>query len=437
VLGGLVGATLLTVNVVGASGPEPPQGAVRTEVLHTPPLLAHVGDVVPLTFEVVCSPAGDGPGGGCSPRGSLFVRAVGTASFDELELMREQDGRLAAEVPSRYTSGRGFDYYALIDSGGAVPSSLPAGAAEAPQHVWSLPVPTTVDLGIHSFGESTPPSSVVESFAWGKGPAAVGIDSGPEQSRIGPSAFDIAPDGSVVELDQVNRRLLLGGRDPTEMPIVFEGGEGDLAVGRDGTIYVLDDGGAGRGPVVRSYAASGSPLAGVPVAEPVADMVRIGPDGPLVHAYPSEMWFPTGSGRPPTTPADQIAGSRAGRSVPDGRAVVVRASTDEAVFALVEGDRVVHSWRVRSATSLGEVQLAEPYPDGLLVVLRAWDEDHAEFCVLRLTADGLATSFAVDRAEWAETASLSRFRLHGSTLYQLRSTADGVEVAAFEIGGSR
>ena len=41
-LGGLVGATFLTVNVVGASSPHAPRAAVAGfgEILHTPPLLA-------------------------------------------------------------------------------------------------------------------------------------------------------------------------------------------------------------------------------------------------------------------------------------------------------------------------------------------------------------------------------------------------------------
>jgi hypothetical protein len=72
---------------------------------------------------------------------------------------------------------------------------------------------------------------------------------------------------------------------------------------------------------------------------------------------------------------------------------------------------------------------------GMLVVIRVWNEAHAQFRVLRLTPARLAANFAVDRAEWAESASLSRFRLHGSTLYQLRSTPSGMTIAAFEIGG--
>ena len=82
------------------------------------------------------------------------------------------------------------------------------------------------------------------------------------------------------------------------------------------------------------------------------------------------------------------------------------------------------------------MQLAEPYRDGLLVVVRLWDEEHAVFRVLRLGPEGLVSSFAVSPGEWAETASLSRFRLHGNTLYQLRSDRSGAEIATYEIGGT-
>ena len=75
--------------------------------------------------------------------------------------------------------------------------------------------------------------------------------------------------------------------------------------------------------------------------------------------------------------------------------------------------------------------------DGLVVVVRLWDEQHAEFRVLRLAPGAVASSFTVAPGEWAETASLSRFRLHGNTLYQLRSRRSGAEIATYEIGGKR
>jgi hypothetical protein len=226
--------------------------------------------------------------------------------------------------------------------------------------------------------------------------------------------------------------MLRRGARPTHVPIAFEGGEGDLAVAPDGTIYVLDASGRST---VRAFTAGGYPIAATRLAERTADMVRVGPSGPLVHAYPSEMWLPTGSARPPLSPAQQVAAAELARPVDDGRSVVVSASDERARFALVRGNRVLHAWIVRSETNLGEVQLAEPYGEGLLVVVRVWTEKQAEFRVLRLTPEGLAESFAVDRAEWAESASLSRFRLRGSTLYQLRSTPSGTEIATYEIGG--
>ena len=208
----------------------------------------------------------------------------------------------------------------------------------------------------------------------------------------------------------------------------------DLAVGGDGAIYVLEV--AGK-PLLRSFSPAGAPISAGPLAEPVADMVRAGPSGPLVHAYPSEMWLPTGGGRPPLTAAQQLRAAQPARSVDGGLGVVVHASSAEVDLALVRGDRTVRAWVLRGPASFGEVQLAEPYGDGLVVVVRLWNERHAEFRVLRLAPGGVASSFTVAPGEWAETASLSRFRLHGDALYQLRSGRSGAEIATYEIGGKR
>jgi hypothetical protein len=437
VVGALVGATILTVNVVGASSPErPPAGAGSFgEILHTPVLLARAGEPVELRYDFVCGMQEDRPEPRCSPAGSVFIRPAGRSEFTERPLKRNADGFFSVVVDAPTTTG-GFDYYAQIDNGRGQTVQLPGGAAEAPHHVWALASSTTVHLEAERFGETRAPTSILAEFPWGSSDRALGLGSGREQARIGPSAFDLGPDGSVVLLDQVNHRLtaVQSGEKPTHLPIAFTGGEGDLAIGDDGKVYVLDASGT---PMVRAFTSAGYPIASTPLAEPTADMVRAGPTGPVVHAYPSEMWLPTGAGRPPLSPEEQLADAEPARPVADGLGVVVRASPAEAKLALVRGDRVVHSWLVRSETSLGEVQFAEPFGGGLLVVVRLWTEKQAQFRVLRLTQDGLAATFAVDRAEWAETASLSRFRLHGSALYQLRSAPSGVEIAAFQIGGSK
>src|SRR5262245_41225127 len=100
VLGALVGATVLTVNVVGASSPE--RVAARAggfgEILHTPVLLARAGESVELSYDVVCGALKDEPGARCSPSGSVFVRPVGASRFTRLPLERESGGLLSAVV---------------------------------------------------------------------------------------------------------------------------------------------------------------------------------------------------------------------------------------------------------------------------------------------------------------------------------------------------
>ena len=80
--------------------------------------------------------------------------------------------------------------------------------------------------------------------------------------------------------------------------------------------------------------------------------------------------------------------------------------------------------------------IVEGFPSMDRLSLPLWNEKHAQFRVLRLGPEGLLQSFDVDPAEWAESAPLSRFRLRGSTLYQLRSDPSGIEIARFEIGGT-
>ena len=82
VVGALVGATILTVNVVGASSPERPPAGTRSfgEILHTPPLLAEAGRQVELSYDLVCGHPKNETGETCSPKGSVFVRASGTSS---------------------------------------------------------------------------------------------------------------------------------------------------------------------------------------------------------------------------------------------------------------------------------------------------------------------------------------------------------------------
>src|SRR5438067_1736375 len=441
--GGLVGVALLTINIVGTAwggaGAVRADAAGRMDVLHTPPLLVSAGESTALSYEIVCSPAGEEPAAPCSPSGTLHVRAVGDRTFEDVPLARLADGRFSYSVPASFRGGTGFEYYVTFQDGRGNSATVPAGGADAPERAWIVSKWTTVDLGTHSFGSTRSPDSVLFTSAWGAGASDLGLNDGREQSRIGPSGFDLAADGAVVVLDQVNHRLARYGNGRVEhSPIEFRGGEGDVAVGNDGTVRVLDDGGSqGHVAVVRGYGAAGQLVGRAGLAAPLGEMLRAGPNGPVVHSYPSEMWLPVATGQAGDTAAQQIAGARPGRPVIGGREVVVRASPDEARRALVAGNRVISAWRVVSQTNLGEDQLAEPNGNGITASVRLWAEQQAEFRVLQLGQNGLGDSFTVTPAEWAESAPLRRLRVRGGTLYQLRSSPAGAEIVAYRMGGAR
>jgi hypothetical protein len=433
--GACVGMTLLAGGVVDAHetpvvAPPAVERGLR-DVLHTPPLLVRQGSRVTLRYDVVCQ--ADGFGKPCALTGEVFVRRAGDTAYRPTRLAATGEAGLAASVD---LPAGGISYYAVVEDGAGSSITVPAGGAVAPQRAWAVPDLTSASLGVHVFGRARKPDGRALAGSWGSGGGAFGLITGREMARIGPSAFDVAPDGTVAVLDQVNDRLVMygSGTAPRYVPIAFTGGEGDLALGADGTAYVLDQ---APEPVVRSYAPSGAQLAVTSVAGSGADMLRAGPSGALLHAYPGEMWLPVGGAGQLLQPSQQSAAARPGLPAAGGAEVVVHARRTEALFALVQGDRVLRAWRVGSGTNLGEIQLAEPYRDGLLVVLRMWTSQRAEFVALVLSPSGLAGSFAVDAVEWAESAALGRFKLAGGHLFQLRSTPAGAEVVSFDLGGAK
>jgi len=440
VCGGLAGLTVLTSGVVAAAVDAwPATRPVTTErglrdVLHTPPLLVARGQRVNLRYDAVCQ--SDGLGKLCELAGDVFVRGSREFAFRRVPLVASEGSTLSATLNGVTASG-GFSYYAIIQDGSGSAITVPAGGATAPQRAWTVPAMTAAALRVHTFGRARRPDERRVSTSWGAGADTLGLISGRGQATIGPSAFDLDPDGSLTILDQVNDRLAVypvGGKPPRYLPIAFDGGEGDLAIGVDGTRYVLDQ---ASGSVVRTYTPAGALAGTARIDDHGADMLRAGPGGALVHAYPGDMWLPVSRAGLPLEPTAQVAAARAGRSVGGGVEIVVHADPTEALFALVRGDRVLRAWRLTSATTIGEVQLVEPFDDGLLAVIRVWTERQAEFVVVVLTPAGLSRSFSVEAVEWAESAPLGRFRLNRETLFQLRSAPSGAEIVSFDIGGAK
>jgi hypothetical protein len=441
IVAGVIGGIALT-STSTASGPA--LAVPGLDAVHVPPVLTMRGEPVTLRYAIVCPPRADGEP--CDGSGSVYVRAGQSGSFGRLRLSRGEvsgEGRYFVELPREIASSReGFSYYAVLrdDASGAT-VTVPAGGETAPQRSFPLRDATEVVLGTHTFGRGRAVDERVVAARWGSDVGEVGLAGSRELGFTGPSSFDVAADGAVAVLDQVNARVerwLRAGVEATNLEV--SGGLADFALEPAGTMDVLEPPNRTTpAPVLRSFGGDGSPRWAQRLSDRTWAKLAAGPVGPTVQQQPSEQWLPVAEhGAPLDRPAQALRG-RPGRPFANGREVVVeRVGAGELRLAELVGNAVVRSWRITSATPLGEVQLAEPHGNRLVVVTKMYTDDRSEYVVLVLDRSGVANRFAVESLEWAESAPLARFRLAGSaSLYRLGSTRAGLFVDRFDVEVSR
>jgi hypothetical protein len=304
-----------------------------------------------------------------------------------------------------------------------------------------------VALGRHQFGRLRTPETVVARA----GANQVGFHRQQEGISFGPWAFDIAPDGSVWLLDQVNNRLLAWqpGRpdQPTRtVPLPFKTGIGlDLVVGADGTMYVSTL--AAQDPDYL-YALSPSGQVRWRVLLPtdqVAGYLLRGTDGRVWYHYhePALAWAPLTdpAGRPLaaaerrrlTSPHQPVGGGQ--------RLVTASPSSHERRFTLIDSaGQPVRAWRVTSQTELGALVGEAALVGGDLAVTLEVSQQTAsrflyEYLVLRLAPSGaIRQRFALDaRAVWGEKQAELRVGRDGR-LYQLgTSPPSGARIARYSL----
>ena len=440
IVAGVIGGIALTSSSA-ASGPTPM--APGLDAVHIPPVLTRAGEPVTLRYAIVCAPREDGEP--CDGSGSVYVRAGQSGPFEQLTLRRGEDsseGRYYVDLPREIASSRaGFSYYAVLrdDASGAT-TTVPAGGDAAPQRSVPLRDATELSLGAHAFGRSRTPDERVVAAGWGSEVGEAGLAGSRELGFIGPSSFDVAADGTVAVLDQVNARVEHWTRASVKATSVeVSGGLADFALEPGGMMDVLEPPSRmSPAPVLRSFHPDGTPRWAQRLADRTWAKLAAGPAGPVVQQQPSEQWLPAAeSGAALGRPAQGRHG-RPGRPVANGREVVVeRVGAGELRLAELAGAGVVRSWRITSATPLGEVQLAEPHGNRLVVVTKTYTDDRSEYVVLVLDRAGIVNRFAVESLEWAESAPLARFRLSGSSLYRLGSTPAGLSVDRFDLEVSR
>jgi len=432
ILGGIV------LGSGSAGGTAPPAGRAPVEAAHLPPLLTMPGEPITLRYAIVCSPRDDGRP--CDGSGDVYLRPGRRGPFRRLALARGDeavDGRYFVEVPAQIASSReGFSYYAVLrdeENGDSV--TVPSGGEAAPQH--SLPLRNAVEvrLGLHAFGSTRARDARVVTAEWGSDVGEAGVEGTRELGFVGPSSFDVDAHGTVTVLDQVNGRLQRWARDGVAAtPVDVSGGLADMAVEPDGSVAVLEPPNRSTpAPMLRRFDAAGASKGVQRLADRTWAKLAGGPDGPVVLQQPSEQWMPAALDR-----AAQARHGKPGRPLGGGRELLVqRVGAGELRLAEVAGNATVRAWRITSATTLGEVQLAESLGSRIVVVAKTYTEDQGEYVVLVLDRAGVVERFGLSAPQWAQAAPLARFRLAGSSLYRLGSTPSGVFVDRFDLEVAR
>jgi hypothetical protein len=440
IVAGVIGGIALS-SVSAASGPMP--AVPGLDAVHVPPVLTRPGEPVTLRYAIVCAPSDEGEP--CDGAGSVYVRAGQSGGFQELTLKRGEDssnGRYFVDLPRGIASSRaGFSYYATLhDRSSGATITVPAGGAAAPQRSFPFHDAAEIALGAHVFGRDRAPDARVVTAVWGSGVGEAGLAGSRELGFVGPSSFDVAADGTVALLDQVNGRVERWTRAGVKATNVeVSGGLADFALEPGGVMDVLEPPSrTSPAPMLRSFGGDGTPRWAQRLSDRTWAKLVAGPTGPAVQQQPSEQWLPVAEHGAALARKAQAGDGRPGRPFANGREVVVeRVGADELRLAELAGDAVVRSWRITSTTPLGEVQLAEPHGSHLVAVMKTYTEDRSDFLVLVLDRSGLVNSFAVESLEWAESAPLARFRLADSALYRLGSTRVGLSVDRFDLEVSR
>lgn len=413
------------------SGSAPQEATPQLLVEHRPPRLpASITDPVVFTYQTFCPWAHPETPAPCKPSGHLEVRKSASEPVRSIALADLGEGRFDASVVLATTNS--LEYRAVFfDANSGLHKTLPPTGFD---RVTAMPSTTyTISLGTHEFGRTTDPTETVISGGWGKGLGQFGLDAGSEQATIGPAAFSIGPDGALVVADQVNGRLLLKPAvgELTTLPVAQLGLTRDVVFDGLGNLAVLNMPNRGA-PLVSTLSPAGALLSNHALSQGIPEVMAVTAAGTFAQTHPSSLWekLPTPGG----------TSSFSGGLPLDGqRQLLLDATNEEVRVAVTTSTGVERAWRITSATTLGEVQLARVSGDTLDLVVRTYTEHptkQAEFTYLRIVGDTVTKQFNMPAVEWAETSALSQFELGVGGLYQTRSTPDGFSIVRFALSTS-
>ena len=435
VAGVLVGLTIgAAVGMSALTGAAPEViGGVRPVVLHVAKVLAEPGTDLELAAGVACP--GLEPEACRASRAAVHVLPAAGGGWTEIPGALDGPGWRFL-VPGRLIPDAGFSYWVelLIGDGAAV--RLPAAGPAAP-----FRVVTTAGLrsvrwpGGFDWDRVTPPDEVIARMSYGAAGDEVGrVGGSGDQQALGPSSFDVGPDGSIHVADWVHRRILVlspRGRLRRAVPLPVERPV-DLAVTAGGE-YALTTLG------VRATAFELRPDGRYEVLTGVAERVAATPAGPQVWVGPAQ-WAPVrsapGSALPAEAQARGLAQAVAGR---DGSVAVSQDLGDGRiafVWARPDGSRTGAVLELPDGVQPGVDHLVRALPDGGAIAANGvWAEDDQGVALLRFAADGsLKTASLIEppSSEMDAAASAVRFREPHEVLV-FRSGPNGIGIERYEV----
>lgn len=430
-IGAAVGATSLT----GASSGDPP--GVRPVVLHVARVVTDPGAELELVAGVFCPHVA---AASCDVR-SAVAHVLPEGSGGWTDVAGETDGTgFRFVVPAGLVGQDGLSYWLELhtESGDAI--RFPEGGAATPfRVVTTAGLPERSWPGGFDWSGLRAADGVVTRLRYGDGVSRVGRVGGHgDEQALGPSSFDVAPDGSLYVADWVHGRVLMlspGGAYRRAVPLPVTRPV-DVAVGSRGALAVTT---LGLGATAFDLASDGRVVGRYPVAAGVAERIALTPAGPQVWVGPAQ-WAAVRSMPGVALPAEAQARSMAA-AVP-GRDGAVALSQDlpagrvAFVWARPDGSRAGAVLRLPAGVEPGVDYFVQGLPDGGAVAARGlWAEGREAVALVRFAADGSigsASLIAPPSHELDAAASAVRFRAPHEVL-AVYAENGGIRIDRFEV----
>jgi hypothetical protein len=433
-LAGLAIGTAVGVTSLTGAAPETTIGT-RPVVLHVAKVLADPGSALELTAGVVCPQRT--PGACEVTRAVAHVLSEGAVGWTTVAGVSEGTG-FRFVIPGTLVGQDGLSYWLELAVGDGVVRLPESGSASPFRVVTTAGLREVSWPGRFQWDELIPDDGSVARLAYGDGTAEVGRIGGTgDQQALGPSSFDVAPDGSIHVADWVHGRVLVLSpsgvyRMAVPMPVTRPV---DVAVGADGVTAVTT---LGLGATAFELHGDGRVIGRYPVAG-IAERIAVTPAGPQVWVGPAQ-WAAVRS--QPGVPLPAAAQARTFASAipaPDGSVALSQELADGRVafvWARPDRSRTGAVLELPAGVASGVDHFVRALPDGGAVAARGlWAEGHEAVALLRFGAEGdllEASLVAAPDHEMDAAASSVRFRAPDEVLV-FRAGPEGVRIDRYEV----